>query len=112
MNPWRWVDPRIEAVRLADLRAYLAARGWSLVPSPNPDLLRFQAPCEGAGPCFFQVLPASEEFADFRQRVAELVTTLSEIEERHPVAVLDDILHADESANGSPRSRKGAATRK
>src|SRR5205807_9273330 len=25
---WRWVDPRVAKVRLADLRAYLLARGW------------------------------------------------------------------------------------
>jgi hypothetical protein len=112
MNPWRWVDPRIEAVGVANLRAYLAGRGWKLVPNPNSHLLRFEAPAEGGGPSLFQMVPVSEEFADFRQRVAELVTTLSEIEDRHPVALLDDILDAGESGNGNRRVRTGEAVRK
>jgi len=57
MNPWRWVDPRIEAVRLADLRAYFAGRGWKLVSHTNPNLLRFEAPVTGGGPSFFQMVP-------------------------------------------------------
>jgi hypothetical protein len=40
-------------------------------------------------------MPASEKFADFRQCLMELVTTLSEIENRHPVAVLNDNLEAE-----------------
>jgi len=112
MNPWRWVDPRIEAVRLADLRAYFAGRGWKLVSHRNPNLLRFEAPVTGGGPSFFQMVPASEEFADFRQRLAELVTTLSEIEGRHPVSVLNDILQASDPGNGSQRPRKGETARK
>lgn len=111
MNPWRWVDPRIEAVRIADLRDYFASRGWKLVPNPNPNLLRFEAPAEGGGRSFFQMVPASEQFADFHQRIAELVTTLSEIEDRHPVALLNDILRAGEPGDGSQRRRRGETVR-
>jgi len=112
MNPWRWVDPRIEAIRIADLRAYFEGQGWQLVPNPNADLQRFEAPADRGGPSFFQMVPASEGFADFRQRVTELVTTLSEIEERHPVAVLDDILRTAGPANGSQRPRRRETARK
>jgi hypothetical protein len=112
MNPWRWVDHRIETVSVADLRAYLTGRGWKVALNPNVHLLRFEAPAREGGPSLFQMLPASEEFADFRQRVVELVTTLSEIEDRHPVAVLEDILDRGEPGNGHRRRGTGGVARK
>jgi hypothetical protein len=99
MNPWRWVDPRIERVRVADLQAYFLGHGWTLRSNPNPNLLRFEEPT-GNGEPFFQMVPASERLADYRQRVAELITTLSEIEDRHPVTILDDILRAGGEHDG------------
>jgi hypothetical protein len=101
MNPWRWVDPRIAAVRVADVQAYFLHQGWKLVPNPNPNLLRFEALTDGSGPPFFQMVPASETFADYRQCLAELITTLSEIEDRHPIAVLEAILN-QASQDGTP----------
>jgi hypothetical protein len=55
------------------------------------------------------VVPASEHVADYRQRVVELVTTLSELEKRHPVAVLDEILAArrEPAATNSADSAAG-----
>ena len=85
MDPWRWVDPRAE-VRLAGVRASGPARlrrkGQGAV-----------APLRvGGGPAF--VLPASELDADFARSLVEMLTTLSEAEDRHPVALLDEILAA------------------
>ena len=110
MNPWRWVDPRIQNVRVADVQAYFLRRDWSLQPNPNPNLLRFERPARGNGPPLFQMVPSSEEFADFRQRVAELITTLSELENRHPVAVLEDILAEHPPARDKEPQRAGSAT--
>jgi hypothetical protein len=102
MNAWRWVDPRIEQVNVSGLRAYLLARGWKEVPSGSPALLRFEA--AGASNCsLFQMLPAREEFRDFAQSVTYFITTLSEIEDRHPVDVLSDIL----THQGSQRRPSG-----
>jgi hypothetical protein len=98
MNPWRWVDPRVEQVRLANVRSYLLHRGWLLKASPNPTLLRFEEPPGRGDPPLFQMVPSSEQRQDFRQRMVELITTLSEIEDRHPVEVLDDILRPTEVA--------------
>ncbi len=56
------------------------------------------------------MVPASEEFADYRMRIEELITTLSELEDRHPVEVLNDILRCgsdSEQGNGA-ESREGA----
>jgi hypothetical protein len=101
MNPWRWVDPRIGQVRLANVRAYFLGRGWKLKPNPNPDLLRFEEPAKGKGRPFFQMVPSSDDFDAFRQRIMELITTLSEIENRHPVAVLEDMLRSDAGTAGA-----------
>ncbi len=110
MNPWRWLDPRIDSLQVADLRAYLQSRGWQLTPNPSPHLLRFEAPANGPGRPPFQMVPSSEHFADYHQRIAELVTALSELEGRHPVAVLEDVLHAGRSKaleNGGSQAEGG-----
>ncbi|HZY84397.1 MAG TPA: hypothetical protein VFE78_06180 [Gemmataceae bacterium] len=115
MNPWRWVDPRALQVRVADLKAYLLGRGWALQPNPNPTLLRFQRAPDGEGPALFQMVPASEQFADYHQRITELLTTLSEIEGRHPVAVLNDVLRGattPRSGNGAEQAGDAAGARK
>jgi hypothetical protein len=93
MNPWRWVDPRIRSVRLDGVRRYLESNGWTFAPGPDPAMLRFQAPAgsNGSEPLVC-VLPASERVADFVQSVTYFITTISELQERHPVAVLNDIL--------------------
>ena len=94
MNPWRWVDPRVENVRVADVQNYFLRRGWRLAPNPNPNLLRFEEARAGKERGFFQMVPASERLADYQQRITEMITTLSEIEDRHPVQVLEDMLAA------------------
>jgi hypothetical protein len=112
MNPWRWVDPTIEAVRLADVQAYFLAQGWKLRPNPNPNLLRFEKAMDGESQPIFQMVPTSEHAADYRQRLAELITTLSELEDRHPAEVLGDILrHASPKSleNGPARAAGGEA---
>jgi hypothetical protein len=111
MNPWRWVDPRVERVRLTDIQAYFRRRGWKLRPNPNPNLLRFEGPAGKNGPRLFQMVPASEQFADFRQGVAELITTLSELEDRHPVAVLEDMIGAGDTPEPAPARRTGKGAR-
>ncbi len=92
MNPWRWVDPRIKLVRLAALQAYLLSRGWRLRTYPNASLLRFEKVPRENEPPLIQMVPASGQAADYLQRVAECITVLSELEDRPPVAVLEDIL--------------------
>jgi hypothetical protein len=110
MNPWRWVDPRIQNVRVANVESYFLHRGWSRQANPNPNLLRFERLARGNGPPLFQMVPSSEEFADFRQRIAELITTLSELEDRHPVAVLEDILREQPAGDDNAAQRFGAET--
>ncbi len=114
MNPWRWVDPRIKEVRPADLPAYFEAQGWRLVPNPNPHMLRFEK--KKGRYTLYQLIPAHGDDGDgsFRQRTTELLTTLSEIEGRHPVAILEDILRlqGQELTNGARAAAKSATRRR
>ncbi len=116
-NLGRWIDPRIRAVRVADVRSYLEARGWRSRPYPLPELLVFEGPPDDAGRPIVQVLPSSESLADYPQRVIELITALSVIEDRPPVEVLDDVLRQssrDQSpdANGPRRTAEAKSARK
>ena len=89
---WRWVDPRVEQVRLADLRAYLLSLGWKSKPYPRPEVVVFEEPAAAGEEPVVQLLPASEQARDFRRSVIEAITSLSAIEDRHPVEILNEIL--------------------
>ena len=100
---WRWVDPRVEKVRLADLRAYLLAHGWKLKPFPRPQVLLFEEPVATGKEPVVQLLPASEQAHDFRRSVIDTITSLSAVENRHPVEVLDAVLrHAGDGRPPGP----------
>jgi hypothetical protein len=108
----RWIDPRIRSVRVADVQAYLLGHGWRLRPYPRPELLVFEGPPADNGEPIVQVLPSSEELADFRQRVLELIAALAVIEDRPAADVLTDVLpHSGEglSANGPGAGRASRA---
>jgi hypothetical protein len=95
---WRWIDPRVENVRLADLRAYLLAHGWQLKSFPRPEMFLFEEPVAKGKEPVVQLLPASERAHDFRRCVIEIITSLSAVENRHPLEILDEILrHAVDS---------------
>jgi hypothetical protein len=99
----RWVDPRVAKVRLADLRAYLLARGWKLKPFPRPEVILFEEPVARGKEPVVQLLPASEQVRDFRRGVIDAITSLSALENRHPVEVLDEILrHAADAQAPAP----------
>jgi hypothetical protein len=111
MNPWRWVDPRIGQVRLENVKTYLTNHGWLQMPNPNPNFLRFEHGADSNGAIVFQMVPASDSFGDFRQSITYLLTTLSEIEERHPVEVLEDVLSPARDQGGNDRLRQPAQSR-
>src|SRR5262249_14361236 len=103
---YRWVDPRVNEVRVADMRAYLQRHGWRQHPCPRPELLVVQGPIADNGKEYLiQTLPSSERSASYRQSLIELITNLAVIEDRLAVEVLNDILQADAAPprNGAPR---------
>jgi hypothetical protein len=101
MNRSAWVDPRIERVRVADVRDYLLNRGWRLQPYPGPELLVFEGPKDDDGEPIVQVLPSSERLKDYRMRLEDLIGALAVIEDRPAGDILTDML-AGAEANGVP----------
>jgi hypothetical protein len=89
---WRWVDPRVDFVHLADLQSYLLAHGWKLKPYPQAQAQLFEKPIEGSEEPIVQLLPTSEQIRDFRRSVIDAITSLSAVEERHPIEILNEIL--------------------
>jgi hypothetical protein len=95
MNPWRWVDPRVGEVKIEQLRDYLTARGWRVAPGAPPGRVCFQGPAGRNGDAGRSgVLPDSELAADYVLSLTYFLTALSEAEDRHPVAILEEILAA------------------
>jgi hypothetical protein len=88
----RWVDPRIQSVRVEDVRSYLMKRGWTNKPYARPELLAFEGPPDDSGKRSVQVLPSSEQASDYLARLVELITALSVMEDRYAFEVLNDIL--------------------
>jgi hypothetical protein len=108
----RWVDPRVTKVRVADVGAYLRRRGWTEQPAPRPQQVAFAGPGETVGERSIVYVPSSEQFADYPQRILEVVTELAEIEDRYAVEVLDDILcqAGAEQPNGATRQSPTASS--
>jgi hypothetical protein len=102
MNMYRWVDPRVDLVKVADLRSYLETHGWTPKPFPRPQVLKYEGPPDDAGQPIVLIAPASEKHSDYRNGVVDIITSLSALEDRHPVAVLNDILNqrASDGASG------------
>ena len=98
MNPWRWVDPRVSQVRFSGVRAYLARRGYVERQEPNPDFVRFVSTGANNGKQLpYYILPKEKGFAEAKSPVVYFLTTFSEVEDRHPVAILEEILQLQES---------------
>jgi len=101
----RWVDSRLQSVRVADVQSYLLRTGWRIQPYPRQELLVFEGPLADNGEPITQVLPSSEDLADFQQRLLELITALAVIEDRSAVQILNDVL-PQEQLDGSSLERK------
>jgi hypothetical protein len=99
----RWIDPRVRTLRVAEITAYLEQRGWKELPADRPGYRAFQEPggevVDGRPLC--QFVPDTEE-TDLPLRLFELLTGLSEVEDRQASDVIDDILRltAERKGNG------------
>lgn len=105
-----WIDPRIVSVKAAEVRSYLLARGWKLVPFPGPELWVFEGPRDDDDQPIIQVVPSSEQLRDFRLRVEELIGALSILEDRPAGDVLNDILLADLAKAAVPATGRDGDT--
>src|SRR5262245_574952 len=86
-----WVDPRIERVRVTELRSYLIAKGWKIKTQPRPELLLFEREST-SGETTLQPVPTMENSSDYLQRVIEVITGLAATEQRYAVEILEEVL--------------------
>jgi hypothetical protein len=109
MNWERWVDPRVASVRVAGLCAYLASHGWVRKPFPRPKVFVYEGPADDEGEPIELWVPASEQFSDFWYQIVRVITTLCVLEDRHAVAVLDDILNQQTNGGDNGANRTDTA---
>ncbi len=95
------LDPRLRHLRLANVQAYLARKGWKQRPFPRPQTLWFEGPLDDSGNAIVQLVPSSEGVDDYALRMEELVRALSVIENRDTQAVLLDLM----GVNGTPAGK-------
>ena len=80
------------AVRVADLRAYLLAKGWKTKPFKRPQVIYFEGPVDDDGRPLVLLLPASEHLRDYPLRIEEIVNTLSILENRPTAEIVRNII--------------------
>jgi hypothetical protein len=111
----RWIDPRVYALRIPEVVAYLHSRGWTEVAPDRKGYLVFQEPPspEVPGGPYYQFVPDSEAI-DLPLRMFELVTGLAEVEDRQASAVIDDILgvarHDEPNGVARPATQEAGQT--
>jgi hypothetical protein len=102
----RWIDPRLYAVRVEDLEAYLTGKGWTEVSPDRPGFRVFQEPGTTESTALYQFVPESDQWDGYAAQVYELLAALAMIEDRYAGDVLTDVLHARETeTNGAPATR-------
>jgi hypothetical protein len=107
----RWIDPRVRALSLAAVIAYLVGRGWREVAPDRPGFRVFEEP-PGIGSAdgpFYQFVPDSEEYDNYASSMFELLTGVAEVEDRQASEVIDDILK--QSAGTTPANGPAAPAR-
>ena len=82
----------VHGVRVSDLRAYLSSQGWTQEPFKRPEEFKFVASPDSPVRDAVLLIPASEQFADFHERIALIVRSLSQFEERPAESIFRDIL--------------------
>lgn len=88
----------LDAIRVTDVTSYLGEKGWRRRNDyPRPELLVFDGPADDAGKPMVVTIPASDRFQDFRPRLRDLITLLSQLEERPPEEIASDLVapHVD-----------------
>ena len=87
-------------VRVADLRAYLLAKGWTIKPFKRDQVIYFEGPADDDGRPLLLLVPVSEHLRDYPLRIEEILNTLSVLEKRpfeeivrNVVTPTSDIVH-------------------
>lgn len=84
-----------EMVRVHDLALYLRKTGWHRVSHPNERLLVFRRNTENGHPPLTIVLASSDEYADGKERIADAIGLLAELQEVSPAELLRSVHSLD-----------------
>lgn len=84
----------IPEIPILNIIRYLELQGWHRrLNFPNEKLIVFDGPLDMNREEIQAVIPANESFKDYRDRVAGLIYSLSEIEERPVELILKDMIN-------------------
>jgi len=88
-NGWRLPKERLSALRLEDIQQYLTGRGWKKEPAAGGETaVVYQYPSLSDAEI---VVPRRREFADYAQRMADIVQMLAAVEGRSAWELLHDL---------------------
>ncbi len=82
----------VNGLRLDAIKEYLSRHGWVQKPFARPAVLYFEGPQDDHGNPIVQILPDSEEAADFPLRVQDLLASLSFVEQRSVEDILRELV--------------------
>lgn len=91
MRRQRATTSALERISLFDLRLYLDQNGWRRTPSKNDRWTIFQLKIANSDPLEL-ILPSSEQYADVKERIRQVVASLSQIEDRQFEEVCADLV--------------------
>lgn len=81
----------LSRLSLIDIRGYLVSLGWKLTGSYGDVATVFEK-TDGRGREFELLLPKREELADYAERIADVVATLSSVEGREQLSIYYDLV--------------------
>jgi len=88
-------DPLIRSLRIPDVTSYLRRAGWNPTESRYSGLLAFQSQIQGAPGPVLVALNRDPSYPDTYRRIADVVNTLSQVEERPPDEIARAIAAVD-----------------
>ena len=86
------ISQLLTAIRVSDVTSYLGAAGWTRRQFPRADVIVFTGPKANDGEAIEVVVPALESASDFTDRIGEILSTVSAIEDREPLSIAREIL--------------------
>jgi hypothetical protein len=92
MTPFNGSASGAQGIRVADLRAYLLAKGWRIKPFRRSQMIYFEGPPADDGSPLSLLIPASEQLRDYPLRIEEIVGALSVLEKRPLLEVVRNIV--------------------
>lgn len=104
-------DPfRLRQVRLQHLRSYLLRQGWAR--DSTEQLYRLEAWRRGAPEGGLEIIatPIAEDYKDYPARIAEVISTLADYEQRRPEDIYRELIYPAVRATYQPQTMSAIRT--